>query len=610
MVAAGAPRGAPDGGATAKPQDVTALFVRRAVDLRRFENELRRRTVSVLGAARADLAEKLLRLDPTATAFRQARLRALFRQTNDSLRSAYQQIGSDVRGQLRGLAANQVRFTTDGLRRALGEEAGAVVRSVATGPAFLASIVDSNPIRGAVLGEWWAKQSRDAAFAFRSAVQTGLVENETIGQIVQRIRGAPGELGVLAGSGRGAEALVRTAVNQVANDAQYETLAANEDVTQEYEYVATLDADTTPICMSLDGRRWRYDDPAAKTPPQHVGCRSIVVAVVSWEKLGVEPPPEGSRAARGGTVPSSTKYGEWLRRQPAEVQNEVLGVGKAELFRSDGISLRDLVRSDGTVASLAELEQRVAAGIPPSPAVIQSVEQQFAREIVEAPPVEPPAAERGPALAGREAVKALDAAFRVLPKRTSEAEAARFYLVEGGDKTLNSTLRAASSGAEFVATAEARGFTADFALTAERQMHALDGLMQHVPPLPADVEVWRGVRHSSELVGSGTLAERAERLRGFVGRTIEDKAFVSTTTSRAQAESWAHFGREGQDAVLFRIRAPQGSRGAWMRSVNPAAQREAVVRGELLLPRGSRFRVLGVEILDEVRAIIDVELVP
>ena len=52
--------------------------------------------------------------------------------------------------------------------------------------------------------------------------------------------------------------IVRTSVNQVQNSVNQETYAANQNVTQRYEYVATLDSRTSAICGRLDGRTFKY----------------------------------------------------------------------------------------------------------------------------------------------------------------------------------------------------------------------------------------------------------------------------------------------------------------------------------------------------------------
>lgn len=109
-------------------------------------------------------------------------------------------------------------------------------------------------------------------------------------------------------------------------------------------------------------------------------CRSTLVPEVDWAKLGLEPPPDAPRAARdlsdvseddlhrkvsarrrsgdlgrSTQLPSSVIAADWLKRQPVRVQEKLLGVGKAKLFRQGKISLSDLVRQDNTIVSLEEL---------------------------------------------------------------------------------------------------------------------------------------------------------------------------------------------------------------------------------------------------------------
>ena len=80
--------------------------------------------------------------------------------------------------------------------------------------------------------------------------------------------------GVIQAQTRQATALVRTAVNQVANRAHQEVYQANSDITKKYRYVATLDNRTTMICASLDGREFRVLDgqqPNPKGVPHSAG---------------------------------------------------------------------------------------------------------------------------------------------------------------------------------------------------------------------------------------------------------------------------------------------------------------------------------------------------
>jgi hypothetical protein len=55
----------------------------------------------------------------------------------------------------------------------------------------------------------------------------------------------------------------------------------------------------------------------------------------SWKELGIDlkEAPPGTRSSLGGQVPARVTYGEWLKGQPHHFQAQVLGRGRAELFR-------------------------------------------------------------------------------------------------------------------------------------------------------------------------------------------------------------------------------------------------------------------------------------
>ena len=67
------------------------------------------------------------------------------------------------------------------------------------------------------------------------------------------------------------------------NAASKQVYKANEDVTEKYRYVATLDSRTSALCASLDGQEFEYDK--GPEPPQHFNCRSTTVAVIDWDGL-------------------------------------------------------------------------------------------------------------------------------------------------------------------------------------------------------------------------------------------------------------------------------------------------------------------------------------
>jgi uncharacterized protein with gpF-like domain len=55
---------------------------------------------------------------------------------------------------------------------------------------------------------------------------------------------------------------------------------------QAFQYSAVIDDDTTDICLSLDGKIMRKDDEESMRfmPPNHYGCRSILVPITINEE--------------------------------------------------------------------------------------------------------------------------------------------------------------------------------------------------------------------------------------------------------------------------------------------------------------------------------------
>ena len=229
----------------------------------------------------------------------------------------------------------------------------------------------------------------DQAERFSQVVRNGLLTGEATPKIASRLIGqlrqlqfgekaktarqliaAGGELTAVANNQ--IMALVRTSINQVANAASQQVYESNQDITKKYRYIATLDTRTSARCRALDGRQFEYGK--GPMPPQHFNCRSTTVPVLDYEQLGkdlgikdLEPPPSGKRAASGGMVPSDTTYGEWLKKQPRSVQEDVLGKDKVVYFDilSEKHGARDamakLVRDDGSELSLDDLRKRYGA---------------------------------------------------------------------------------------------------------------------------------------------------------------------------------------------------------------------------------------------------------
>ena len=387
---------------------------RNAIDLNRYSNSVARRVINAYNDIIIDAVNQLRTIDELSAPVKAARLRAILAQLKDSLGTWAGDATEITATELQGIAQLQSEFVTDQLRRALPVGARDAVRTVEISPQFAQSVVTTDPtqinvvalsddlfaaVQGAPQtfsltaaqgtmitlpnGEVVSKAFRgiavDQSERFSQVVRQGLLTGEPTPAIAKRLIGNL-EFGeqaktvkqlVAAGGQATAVAdnqivtLVRTSVNQVANAASQQVYEANQDITQKYRYVATLDTRTSSICRALDGREFEYGK--GPTPPQHFNCRSTTVPVINYKELGFDPPPPSKRAAAGGMVPADQTYGQWLAKQDLATKAKALGASKVPYFNrladkygpTDAIA--KLVRDDGSELTLEQLRARYGA---------------------------------------------------------------------------------------------------------------------------------------------------------------------------------------------------------------------------------------------------------
>jgi hypothetical protein len=234
------------------------------------------------------------------------------------------------------------------------------------------ALVSDVLIEGSPAASWWAKQAADTAFRFAAQVRQGVAQNETVAQVVTRIVGSKkyGTPGIMDISRRNAYALVHTSIQQISNDARMATFQENADILEGMEQVSTLDSHTTAVCMAYSGQQWNLDGnpingselPYNGGCPRHYNCRSVIVPLlIPLSKIaGVELPkkPEGTRASDLGQIKESTTFNAFLQRHSDEYVNEMLGKGRADMWREGKITLTDLVSGQGRELTLSELKAK------------------------------------------------------------------------------------------------------------------------------------------------------------------------------------------------------------------------------------------------------------
>ena len=343
-------------------EDLLDAQIRHAIYLQRFGGGQVNRFIALLNRADADLvdiiktrvariAERGYDAGPTTTKRLNAVLEAI-RQLNAE---AYAVAGKQLTADLADFAV----YERDWIVAQIEQPLPVTVQVIQPSAEVVTAAALRRPFQGRLLKEWLAGVEEARAARVRDAIRLGLVEGETIDQMVRRIRGsrvAGYQDGLLEIDRRGAAAMVRTAVNHTSNAARQAVFSDNESLIKGIRWVSTLDARTTPVCQARDGKLYPVDK--GPRPPAHIGCRSTTVSVLkSYRDLGIDvaDAPPGLRASLNGQVPADLTYGEWLRKQPASFQDDVLGASKGRLFRQGGLPIDRFVDRAGRELTLAEL---------------------------------------------------------------------------------------------------------------------------------------------------------------------------------------------------------------------------------------------------------------
>ena len=385
-------------------------FYRQSIDLNRYSNRIAREIVTNYNNVILDLTYQLATIDEVTSPVAVARIRALLSQFKESLENWSVEGTSYMADQLQSLAIFQTEFVANELQKVLPVGA-ANVNTVQVSGNFARSLVYTDPTRinvftlptlesqvrrtfsltaakGSVItlpsGEVIEKAFRGIASAqadlISREIRVGITQGESMSKIAKRLRGRlqfganqemtaraqalAGGTGIKLANNQ-VRTIVRTSVNQVQTMANQSVYAANQDITKKYEYVATLDARTTALCGSLDGKKFRYGE--GPEPPQHFNCRSTTVPIIDDEDLRRRFPD--TRPSEVGRVPQDLSYPDWLKRNP-NMQTQALG-NKKRFFnylintknKSPRDALRQILRDDGTELSLTDLIKKYPKAI-------------------------------------------------------------------------------------------------------------------------------------------------------------------------------------------------------------------------------------------------------
>ena len=271
------------------------------------------------------------------------RIRSLVRAMEASRNASYRQMAQTLETELQAFAAYEITFQGAVLVQALPD-------SLTVREASIGSRVTTSPIQGRLLSEWMADLKTGDRKALSREIHLGITEGETTQQIMRRVRRR------LKISRRHANAIIRTAVNHVANQARNEIAKANSDLVKSIQWLSTLDGRTTAVCRARD--KQIYPVNSGPRPPAHIACRSAFTFVMkSWKQLGLDGSP-GTRASMNGQVADDISYGPWLKTQPRDFVLDTLGKKKGHLFLKGDLPIDRFVDRAGGELTLDQLKSR------------------------------------------------------------------------------------------------------------------------------------------------------------------------------------------------------------------------------------------------------------
>ena len=345
----------------------------RAVDLSRFEEQEKQAVLEMLEDIKSHVRQDLvdIKLDPTIPKTlrgKQARLKALQKQINQTINTGTAKIKRRSSKALENLAVNEGAFSESIILSSVPAEIATAINTVAVSPTLLKEMATNTYIDGYTNTEWWSSIGNDLKANFKRSVREGIARGEGIGELVNRVTSnTAGNAGFKAFEAH-AKTLVRTSVSTVSNRAAEMVWDANDDIISNLKWVSTLDGKTSDICIARDNKLYTNVDhkpighpyPWESGPGEiHWNCRSRSVSVLKdADALGIDNTGK-TRKARNvldGKVPQDTNYETWLKTQSVKTQNKVLGKTKAELWRNGQVkSFRGLVDQTGRAKNLSEL---------------------------------------------------------------------------------------------------------------------------------------------------------------------------------------------------------------------------------------------------------------
>ena len=347
--------------ATEIPKALFDATVKSQISTGRYASKVVRDILGLLNAADKDVLAKIA--SKTDGTFTKQRLDDLLRDIRATYSEIYGTMGADLKQQMLEFAEVQASATAAVIATRLPVTYN-IIQATAE---QLKAIVDTAPVtvgpdKKLLLEEIFTSLAAGKEESIRGAIRLGMVEGETIPEMVRRLMGTKANQykdGVLEISRRHAETMTRTIVNHTSNQAMQAVYKNNADVVKGWTFTSTLDARTSITCASLSGTQWPTGQ--GPLPPRHPNCRSVAIQdIKTWRELGVDldEMPAGMRSSKDGPVKADISFNDWLKGQDKATQIDILGPTRQKLFSSGKLTVDKFTDDAGRVLTLDQLKTK------------------------------------------------------------------------------------------------------------------------------------------------------------------------------------------------------------------------------------------------------------
>lgn len=334
------------------------LAIERQLDVSRLAAGFTNEMLVLLAEVRSEVAAKLQEAD--LTSYQRSRLEILLAETGEIIQAGFADLDTDLHDKLGDFVLQEGAWFVESANQAIGVS---VMQGVASQP-LLAALSEPDFLQGAPLSDWISRQGEQASFRLAQAVRLGVAQGETTQQIVRRL-----DAEVFGIAARDMESLVLTATNTAGSKARLASYRANPDVIKGMRQLSTLDGRTSDVCMAYSGAEWTLEGvpingtrlPFRGGTPRHWRCRSMIVPITkTFRELGLDVPEfsPSTRAGMDGPVSADITFDDFLKSKGKAFQDERLGDGRAELWRSGQITLAQLLNQKGNPLTLDQLRSR------------------------------------------------------------------------------------------------------------------------------------------------------------------------------------------------------------------------------------------------------------